>query len=274
MISRDHFQIQLEHGSNQAALSNLSANGTLINGALARDVVWLRQGDVVAIPSSAEAQRDGCQPVVTFSFHVHQPTQLAVSADLLFQCLSAHQLAPDVARSLRAELTLRPEPGSGSQLLRVGRAVQPMPLWEALLPDEATRNTISRNHFEVVAMPGEADRAATLSNLSSLGTLVNGACVHGQAPLRVGDTVGLGFAAGPPQGASAGGSEGGRPAQLDRLQCDGIDSVSTLDLPPPEREGARQAKRDLTRRAERLHDEVDALFDSLRRRSSVASHGS
>ena len=34
--------------------------------------------------------------------------------------------------------------------LRVGRSVQPLPVWQQLIPDEATRNTISRIHFEAL----------------------------------------------------------------------------------------------------------------------------
>merc|ERR1712203_824170 len=41
-------------------------------------------------------------------------------------------------------------------------------------------------------------------------------------------------------------------AALDRLQCKGIDSVSTLELAEAQRATARERKRELTRRSERL----------------------
>lgn len=81
--------------------------------------------------------------------------------------------------------------GGAHRLLKVGRTVQPLELWERLLPSEAWRNTVSREHFEVhycsVGAPG-----FRLRNLSSQGTFLNGQLVHQEAVLRLGDLVAVG----------------------------------------------------------------------------------
>lgn len=79
------------------------------------------------------------------------------------------------------EIELTKEP------LRVGRSVQPLPVWQQLIPDEATRNTISRIHFEVVRQGG----AFLLRNLSAQGTLVNGSTVE-EVILKNGDIISMG----------------------------------------------------------------------------------
>jgi len=73
--------------------------------------------------------------------------------------------------------------------LKVGRQVQPQSLWERLVPLEALRNTISREHFQVRM---EGCSICTLKNLSSGGTLVNGALIRGECPLYPGDVIAIG----------------------------------------------------------------------------------
>jgi len=72
--------------------------------------------------------------------------------------------------------------------LRVGRAVQPMGFWEALLPDEATRISVSREHFEIVV---EEDNLV-LVNLSSAGTFVNNKRILDRVPVLAGDRLSVG----------------------------------------------------------------------------------
>jgi len=54
--------------------------------------------------------------------------------------------------------------------LHVGRTHQPPELWLALLPDEASRQMVQDEHFEILV----EDFGLTLRNLCSAGTLVNG----------------------------------------------------------------------------------------------------
>lgn len=91
---------------------------------------------------------------------------------------------------------LRPR---GPEGLRVGRSIQPQELWERLLPDEAARSSVSREHFEVLEVPGrsasgEIGSCTTflLRNLSVAGTWLNGAKVQQEAELRPGDIVAVG----------------------------------------------------------------------------------
>lgn len=73
--------------------------------------------------------------------------------------------------------------------LRVGRAVQHLAFWSSLVPDEAIRHTISREHFELTTGAG----GLRLKNLSPAGTMVNGEWVHEERRLTTGDTVGIGM---------------------------------------------------------------------------------
>lgn len=90
--------------------------------------------------------------------------------------------------------------GPGLQrLLRVGRAVQPPDFWERVLPEEAARNTVSREHFEVLYSGGSAPSAGggkgpgfQLKNLSGRGTFLNDALVQHDAVLSLGDVVAVG----------------------------------------------------------------------------------
>lgn len=52
-------------------------------------------------------------------------------------------------------------------------------------------------------------------------------------------------------------------AQLDRLQCKGIDSVSTAGLPATAEETARTFRKELTRKAQRLQSYLDDLFEAI-----------
>ncbi|CAK0788480.1 unnamed protein product [Prorocentrum cordatum] len=69
--------------------------------------------------------------------------------------------------------------------LRLGRAVQPPAFWQALLPREDLRNTVSREHFELAPQGGEL----RLTNRSVFGTLVNNELVTGEVAVRDGDTI-------------------------------------------------------------------------------------
>lgn len=96
----------------------------------------------------------------------------------------------------RVVTTLHPSsrPGGKADVatLRVGRQVQPAALWENLVPDEVSRNTVSRDHFEVTSVKGEL----LLKNLSYAGTNLNGVLMQATAPLCCGDVIGIGFGIG------------------------------------------------------------------------------
>merc|ERR1719217_422041 len=53
----------------------------------------------------------------------------------------------------------------GAMELKVGRTVQPLSLWEKLLPDESLRNTVSRAHFLIIRS-GANGHGFELQNLS------------------------------------------------------------------------------------------------------------
>lgn len=72
--------------------------------------------------------------------------------------------------------------------LRVGRAVQPTGFWEALLPDEVTRISVSREHFEIVMEEDDL----VLVNLSAAGTFVNNKRILDRVPVMAGDRVSVG----------------------------------------------------------------------------------
>eukprot|EP00747_Dinoflagellata_sp_TGD_P209872 gnl/TRDRNA2_/TRDRNA2_83246_c0_seq1.p1 gnl/TRDRNA2_/TRDRNA2_83246_c0~~gnl/TRDRNA2_/TRDRNA2_83246_c0_seq1.p1 ORF type:complete len:314 (-),score=59.34 gnl/TRDRNA2_/TRDRNA2_83246_c0_seq1:127-930(-) len=52
-------------------------------------------------------------------------------------------------------------------------------------------------------------------------------------------------------------------AKLDRLQCNGVDSIETFELVSG-KEQARALRKELTKRAEQLHDKMDALFKEIK----------
>lgn len=58
-------------------------------------------------------------------------------------------------------------------------------------------------------------------------------------------------------------------ANVDRLQCEGIDSVSTSQLLGAELEAAKTLRRALTKRVEALHERMDTTFDRLREALAV-----
>lgn len=60
-------------------------------------------------------------------------------------------------------------------------------------------------------------------------------------------------------------------ARLDKLQCDGIDSVDTTPLAAADRESARHLRRDLTRRADQLHGQIDGTFAGLKALKAAAA---
>jgi len=54
-------------------------------------------------------------------------------------------------------------------------------------------------------------------------------------------------------------------ANLDKLQCKGVDSIETMDLHSG-KERARALRKELTKRAEGMHERMDALFKEIKRR--------
>jgi len=84
------------------------------------------------------------------------------------------------------------------QLLRIGRTVQPLSLWEKLVPVEKHRNTISREHCDIRV---DAGNQFTLINKSTFGTTLNGSMVNSEVQLKDGDIIGIGNK-GPPDAAS------------------------------------------------------------------------
>lgn len=58
-------------------------------------------------------------------------------------------------------------------------------------------------------------------------------------------------------------------AQVDCLQCEGIDSVSIADLPATEQDAARALRRALTRRLEALQARLDASFEWIGKSSKM-----
>jgi len=87
--------------------------------------------------------------------------------------------------------TLKPDSANPS-ILRVGRQVQRLDLWERVVPDEANRNTISREHCEIHISSGTGDPTFMLKNLSKIGTRVNGTVVQREKPIRAADIIGIG----------------------------------------------------------------------------------
>merc|ERR1719336_1268324 len=52
-------------------------------------------------------------------------------------------------------------------------------------------------------------------------------------------------------------------ARLDRLQCEGVDSIETFDLQSG-KDQARALRKVLTRRAEQMHERMDDLFAEIK----------
>jgi len=52
-------------------------------------------------------------------------------------------------------------------------------------------------------------------------------------------------------------------ARLDRLQCEGVDSIDTFELKTG-KEQARALRKVLTRRAEQMHTRMDDLFKQIK----------
>lgn len=112
--------------------------------------------------------------------------------------------------------------GKGSEGLRVGRAVQPPELFEALLPNEGVRFTVSREHFLVTPLEkcaSDCEPEFRLTNLSSKGTLLNGVTVHGEAEFHIGDLIGIGCLES---------SSGARPALQFRVRATDREAVTEV----------------------------------------------
>jgi len=119
--------------------------------------------------------------------------ELDDSSDLLFDtCKAAPRLDTESNRGWSLQCTNGAVPctlkvESTVKEFRVGRTVQELELWNRLVPDDALRNTISREHFRL-----RVDRTKlTLHNLSGGGTSVNGTVVN-ETLLRIGDVIGIG----------------------------------------------------------------------------------
>mmetsp|Transcript_15845 Transcript_15845/g.37364 ORF Transcript_15845/g.37364 Transcript_15845/m.37364 type:complete len:624 (+) Transcript_15845:99-1970(+) len=84
--------------------------------------------------------------------------------------------------------TLQPD-GASPSLLKIGRMTQGLELWERLVPKEKYRNTISREHCEIRALPGGV---FSIKNISSSGTFINGKVEQGEATATFNDSIGIG----------------------------------------------------------------------------------
>lgn len=190
-ISREHFEVQ-PAGSGWT-LASLGAAGTLVNGKLIKESAPLRQGDMVEIPFSMRPEEQGA-PIVSFCFQAPRCAAPPASATLLISLApsSCQVCCVSVKGRLSSDVQAMPETarvlsmnGSG---LKIGRSHQ-LKFWEALIPDEAVRNKVSREHFEI-----RADASASgleLVNIAASGTFHNGARVKDKAVLRLGDHVGV-----------------------------------------------------------------------------------
>ena len=98
------------------------------------------------------------------------------------QLLSLQCITPAVGRLPSSRLVAGP-----TGTVQVGRALQPLEFWQALVPDEALRNAISRTHFAI----SPKDTSLLLVNLSVAGTLLNGQMVQQEAEVKDGDMLAI-----------------------------------------------------------------------------------
>lgn len=175
-ISRTHFEVvrNCTAGRNSFQLRNLSARGTILNGALVQTVeVGIKDGDIIGM-GLIETEY-GSKPALQFRVCLLKED---LSPGTLGFCLC--RTCPVNENPATSHLFAGP-----SGLLRVGRAMQPREFWQAAVPDEALRNAVSREHFQV--HPSAC--GALLVNLSSAGTLLNGTLVQQQSVIQSGDEV-------------------------------------------------------------------------------------
>eukprot|EP00930_Biecheleria_cincta_P059678 TRINITY_DN45394_c0_g1_i1.p1 TRINITY_DN45394_c0_g1~~TRINITY_DN45394_c0_g1_i1.p1 ORF type:complete len:450 (+),score=69.06 TRINITY_DN45394_c0_g1_i1:30-1352(+) len=175
-ISRTHFEVVRSYNArwNTFQLRNLSARGTILNGALVQTAeVAMKDGDIIGM-GLIETEY-GSKPALQFRVCVGKDD---VVPGTLGVCLC---LAAPVNENFEtARLFAGP-----SGLLRVGRSMQPREFWQAAVPDEALQVAVSREHFQV--HPSAC--GAVLVNLSGAGTLVNGTLVQKQSAIQSGDEV-------------------------------------------------------------------------------------
>eukprot|EP00446_Apocalathium_sp_SHHI-4_P033439 CAMPEP_0177312524 /NCGR_PEP_ID=MMETSP0368-20130122/10933_1 /TAXON_ID=447022 ORGANISM="Scrippsiella hangoei-like, Strain SHHI-4" /NCGR_SAMPLE_ID=MMETSP0368 /ASSEMBLY_ACC=CAM_ASM_000363 /LENGTH=640 /DNA_ID=CAMNT_0018771585 /DNA_START=32 /DNA_END=1954 /DNA_ORIENTATION=- len=226
-VSREQFEILGKTKASEGAeveftefvLKNLSGRGTVLNNAVVHHEAVLRAGDSIAV--GLVNSEYGCRPALHFRF-VETPMTFAAAPPAALLGATVPSMLALVTPELQSlpqpeqgasggggwylacvavagreggevvaastSLALLPREDGGDQAaLRVGRAVQLMFYWEGLVHDQALRNAISREHFEVVV--DLSSSAATLTNRSSSGTLVNGALVREHCVLRLGDIV-------------------------------------------------------------------------------------
>lgn len=174
-ISRTHFEVVRSYtAGNTFQLRNLSARGTILNGALVQSVeVGIKDGDIIGM-GLIETEY-GSKPALQFRVSLSKDD---VAPGTLGFCLC--RIGPVNENSETTRLFAGP-----SGLLRVGRSMQPREFWQAAVPDEALCDAVSREHFQV--HPSAC--GAVLVNLSSSGTLVNGTLVQQQSAIRSGDEV-------------------------------------------------------------------------------------
>jgi len=102
--------------------------------------------------------------------------------------MSSRGLSPFQLGNLAREERLL-EASCAQALLKVGRGVQLAAFWAALLPDQAMRNTVSREHFQI-----EFDELdLCLLNFSSTGTIVNRKLIHDRVRVQDGDVISIGW---------------------------------------------------------------------------------
>lgn len=217
MISREHFEVRLDEAG-RPIVANLSGAGTIVDGTRTKETALLRPGSLVAVPSQAGdsdpavvfqletlcgGQLVGSQAAAPESIgsqviHDRRPTTYPAvpqagpapsdgNMPFVLECVSALGLST-------ADLSFRPNFSrflGPTSHIRVGRMVQPQEVWEALVPNEGLRNTISREQFEIsAAEPG----AYVLKNKASTGTLVNERPVPQLTQLSANDVIGVGLA--------------------------------------------------------------------------------
>eukprot|EP00931_Biecheleriopsis_adriatica_P058288 TRINITY_DN34653_c0_g1_i1.p1 TRINITY_DN34653_c0_g1~~TRINITY_DN34653_c0_g1_i1.p1 ORF type:complete len:445 (-),score=84.55 TRINITY_DN34653_c0_g1_i1:295-1515(-) len=171
-ISRAHFEVVCGGMRNGPfLLRNLSSRGTLLNGAMVQtQEVQIGDGDIIGI-GLIETEY-GARPGLQFRVVLCQDDQQS------WQCRSLRTV---YLRCGPLQLAAGP-----SGVLRVGRSMQPPEFWQAAVPEEARRNAVSREHFEVRQ---GLEGGATLLNLSAAGTLLNGTLVRQQSCIQPGDLL-------------------------------------------------------------------------------------
>lgn len=223
-VSREQFELLGRTDSSDESelqfcefiLKNLSGRGTSLNGDVVHHEAVVAVGDVISV--GVVTTEYGSRPAVQFRFvqrpvsataaEAYRDLQLAATMPCMLGmvvpdiieakgqalcdeawCLvcvaAAGRPREDLAHS-EVVLPFVPAGGEACQVLRVGRAVQPMGWWEELVRDTALRNAVSRDHFEVRL---DAAGVAYLEGRGAAGTWLNGVPVSGRSTVRLGDII-------------------------------------------------------------------------------------